>query len=1460
MSIFKTATSKDENSLSGLRIATGSTLKKEAIEETNRALAEQAKHLAEDVEYMKQYTADLIDGKSTTDNFNKTLGKASKSAQDQAEALRNGTMSAKVYEQQQNAAVVATKGLSVASKAAAIGVKVLSAAMSMGVMLLVSIAIEAVVKGIDHLIHANEKAIEAGKEATENIQAINDKLKENSTYLKENTDSYAKLAQGVGKFNENLKLSDEDYAKFLEQNKQLAEIFPELVIGFDSNGNAILDLNGSVQEITDSLNKYLEVAKQTANQKIIDEFGDTLKGNTAQVKEYQKELKKLQKEKENLTNTASYKGIDIPLSMHEDAEGNTEYYKETAFKSQAEALKLVNDLKSIGIEAVLEDAFQPSEGSVEMLYPVKFELDETLLEYSIDNASQTIEAEMAALEEKIRNQRLVLSPSIQAYLDTSVIYGQFGEEAQSAISSVMNSLDFTGKSEEKAKGMIDEVVNTFNNDTMIAPAMSKLFALDTSKMDYGDWKTSSQELLNTIADSLGLEGDERRTFFINLGFNFDNTDKMLISLSEKLEKISSEQLNSLSSDEIKIAYGLENIGEMTFDELIAKIAETANQTGVLTHSFSVLSSQLSTLSNSSTGDFGNALYERLDTLKTQFADGKLSIQDYFDALNTEIDDVDFSNYTDNLEEAQQLQASFFASMVQESSQGLSNLMGSFDAGKVSISEYLDGFTSIAGTVSSLTDMLQTNSEAWTENGVAASANLDGVQSTLENAIATVDGYKDSIYSMGQILTGTAKQGSDEFTAHTQVIAADLVNIINTSGVMADQVKSRLGSTTNEIAENLTKSVANQQLAAQAIAGNTNAAIGNMASSVGTLFETLGNAISNFKVELSFGISNISWDKVNVLGAELPVPKIDFALEATGSTKTALQGIGAAVSNFGNSLQDNINSAKIELKDFMHVASDGYNPSSAAVDNYTSAIDNLANSAGDAKQAMQSMQSAQSAIQSLLKMTMDMINQQYDNEKKAIEKLKDAEKDRYDTNKKALEKAYEQEKKNHDLQKQAIEDAKDGEKAVLDLKLKALQAEKDAYYWNKELSKQNKSVADLQADIATIGNDDSDEGLAKKRELEAQLAAEKEKLADMQFDHSNQLQEDALNNEYNKFEEMQSGKLDLLEQESNLREEQHQAELDRMETEYNLYIDQQDEKLNAINEYTSLESNIRAEAIKMIENKNSGLYQKLLEWNQKYGDILDSTVINAWGNAYDALGQFNDGQLNVLDILNELALKMNDFEQSTKNAADAVQNLAQQSANVKPPNSGLADGDTQKSVRQEIQYWNKQMSFTDSEQEKKEIQKYINELKAKLANNTYHVGGVVTKNCRRIDESLGLKPDEQMVKAKIGETILSPDEPQNAKKLITDFINSNLNLNAFTGINENQQLIANAIPSSISGFAPSKYQQIAEDRSIQFTQGDIIIQGDASKQNVMDIKKITDDIINRLMLRINRGGVGNMKVL
>ena len=138
--------------------------------------------------------------------------------------------------------------------------------------------------------------------------------------------------------------------------------------------------------------------------------------------------------------------------------------------------------------------------------------------------------------------------------------------------------------------------------------------------------------------------------------------------------------------------------------------------------------------------------------------------------------------------------------MQQTAGGLSDLIQKFDSGQISVSEYLDGYLSVAQTLSALTDDLQENSAVWDQNGNAmsdsTSAMLDNTQSSLENAMSTITSYQDSIYSLEQLMSGAVEVGTEDFTAHTQVIAEDLANIVASGGEMADEIANNLGTTTS----------------------------------------------------------------------------------------------------------------------------------------------------------------------------------------------------------------------------------------------------------------------------------------------------------------------------------------------------------------------------------------------------------------------------------------------------------------------------------------------------------------------------------------------------------------------------------------------------------------------------------------------------------------------------------------
>lgn len=131
---------------------------------------------------------------------------------------------------------------------------------------------------------------------------------------------------------------------------------------------------------------------------------------------------------------------------------------------------------------------------------------------------------------------------------------------------------------------------------------------------------------------------------------------------------------------------------------------------------------------------GSEIGERLSHITDLFEKGSLSHKQYFDALQSEIENVDFSNYTDSIEDTNKASEQFFVSSVKQVSNGLSDLINSFNKGEMSISEYLEGYLSIGNTLSTLTDNLQENSSAWNENGesISNSTNnaLDNTQASL----------------------------------------------------------------------------------------------------------------------------------------------------------------------------------------------------------------------------------------------------------------------------------------------------------------------------------------------------------------------------------------------------------------------------------------------------------------------------------------------------------------------------------------------------------------------------------------------------------------------------------------------------------------------------------------------------------------------------------------------------------
>lgn len=767
------------------------------------------------------------------------------------------------------------------------------------------------------------------------IKSITNAVKGQADAFNElNTQQYNKM---INDFNKNEKIGDKIKSAFkgsnFEQMKKNEKSYSDKI---DMSYNSELDnyikslgakqvisdrgsyfeLNGALEEVYEKMQSIQEVANQLGEDKYANRLSDQI--NDAQ------EL------------TDKYKDMYDAYVLYEQVLKDTDYASAYQ-KAMSDYQNYQKQATENGLDS--EEAKKASE------------------QYA-QNMSEAIQKALENGDDEVANYFESLYPDLQSIVETWKFKAKITPEWDDG-SKNDNYDKKTDKEMKKALGAFNnaEEIKNFNSETATEKqknAMTTLQkiaeqnfhndidALVDAAVQLYDFKTQGEQdfinringksLNNNVPDNLtagasaALSNDSR--------FNESEAIKFYKSLSEEQQKLVNNQafVDALNeqNDSLKD-------GKWSADSYAnaLKEVENAENTESSIPSFSTLFDG---------SDFG----DRISYLSQQFQNGKISAHDYFQSIRDELANTDFSEFTDQAAAAQQ----FFTDSTQQVASGMSDLINSYNKGEISATEYLDGYTSMAETLSALTDDLQNNSAAWNENGEAISDGtnqaLDNAQSDLASAIEGINQYQDSIYSLEQITSGAITAGSDEFTAHAQVIAEDLAYIVQNGGYMADQIASTMGTTTSEIANSLTNSVDNQALASQAIAGNTNASIEQMANAVSTLFAELGNQIGNFKATINFapkvnGVEHFSAIKIGgkeVVGGDIP----NLTYDIKGSS-SSLKSIGSAISSFGKVLSSNIAAQKVDYKKFSTTPTDSsgkqrsYTPSKGVTNNYNNKLKN-----------------------------------------------------------------------------------------------------------------------------------------------------------------------------------------------------------------------------------------------------------------------------------------------------------------------------------------------------------------------------------------------------------------------------------------------------------------------------------------------------------------------------------------
>ena len=393
---------------------------------------------------------------------------------------------------------------------------------NMAIAMAASWAIGKAIEGIDYIIHYDENIIKAGQEAKDSIDNTFNSFKEGqqkvtdlATKFADSTDQikttgdaidqvaekYTELHKGVvGSTNENRSLSSEDYQSYLDICNQLAAQFPQLVSGYDAQGNALLNLGSNADSAADSIRNLYNAQMLSANVEIGENLQNTYKGTITQVEQYngqisdlKEENEKLQAEMDEYTGTNNGKSIFTFGSKKLNVDNR---------KLTGEQIKAINNAlhEFAGNEYSMQglsDGTTVVDGLEDLSKEKIQQLNNAFLEamnVSYDTEIKGLQAQINANKSKsssidllIKDQWNSMANSLSNYLQTSEAFSGLDSSLQNAFLGHLTDIDLTSLSEDYdglvlpfLYGEFIEPMNSLEPDAQ--ESLSKLLTLDTSKL------------------------------------------------------------------------------------------------------------------------------------------------------------------------------------------------------------------------------------------------------------------------------------------------------------------------------------------------------------------------------------------------------------------------------------------------------------------------------------------------------------------------------------------------------------------------------------------------------------------------------------------------------------------------------------------------------------------------------------------------------------------------------------------------------------------------------------------------------------------------------------------------------------------------------------------------------------------------------------------------------------------
>lgn len=478
----------------------------------------------------------------------------------------------------------------VAAKAATVALEVATMAFNAAISLGVGIAIQALISWISDMIHAEENLAEKVDEVTQKYTEQQEKIRSAKSLVEEvspgngSKSRYQELANGVDALGRNVSLTADEYSEYHDIVNQIADTFPELIQGFDSEGNAILSCKDNLSALTDAYkNMQLE-----ANKELLDNDDDI-------AKDFQNNLKNVEKKADMSSESVSTLNKIMKSSNLHDAIFGMENF-ENSYKAEEIVKAIKNAYKNAGIE----DELPEMEGVMSTERRRKF------IEQAIQNHREIVSGMVSDFDSQMKNASSEMKTLANTYLSDVFLRGNYSglsDGIKSVASEIVAGFDIEkimgeSKDPQILYDYINDMLNTLDRlSDEDASKLEKSFNLKTEfndgKMTFGEYKSQLEDVSKIIENS-GLKEDIQSQ--LKLSLNTDQVQEDWQTLVNKLDehgmKNAEDFVNSLTADEYSAAQKLIINGEIdwkdkTPEQIKAEIDDLAKYSEAMNFTFDI---------------------------------------------------------------------------------------------------------------------------------------------------------------------------------------------------------------------------------------------------------------------------------------------------------------------------------------------------------------------------------------------------------------------------------------------------------------------------------------------------------------------------------------------------------------------------------------------------------------------------------------------------------------------------------------------------------------------------------------------------------------------------------------------------------------------------------------------------------------------------------------------------------